>query len=446
MKSASPSAGPIRGLPRWFVPLWCTVMPVTSFVLIPSVQGTVPAYMMAFASAFFVVLSREPDGPKNFQRTPYFTVALLWAGIWLLLLCGSQIGHLVSNRHDFGEMLLINPDDTRVVFRSALFTQSLYLAACLCIALFFRFFFREEWMRYVFWGAWFLAIYGIYEWLYFLIFHQTGDFIVNRTYGHDGYSASWSQAIQVGPFTLLRIKSTYGEPSFFSAGVIPYLFLALEYNRRWLTAALAFCLIFSTSSSAYAALPAGLILYSLFRRKLSTSMLLAVILFAAAVATLYFVYPDTYNQMFTAKLNGENSSGQERQAVGQAFDDTVKTFTFMNRVFGIGFGYCYSGVFYAVPVNTGWIGMAVYLYALLKPVILLRPEHGNLALKVGAAALFFLFYISVSELFLPTTWMFLGLAYWRLDRQGYGRQIAHLGNTGPPAAGYLRPPAEDVQT
>ena len=89
----------------------------------------------------------------------------------------------------------------------------------------------------------------------------------------------------------------------------------------------------------------------------------------------------------------------------------------MNRLFGIGFGYYYGGVFFAVLVNTGWIGMIVYFYAFLKPVIFLRSDHGSLALKVGVATLFFLFYISVSELFLPTTWMFLGLAYWRLDQQ-----------------------------
>ena len=110
-------------------------------------------------------------------------------------------------------------------------------------------------MRYVFWGAWFLAIYGIYEWIFYLVFHQPGDFIVNRSYGDGLHTASWSQAIQLGPFSLLRIKSTFGEPSWFSAGVIPYLFLALEYKRRWLSAALLFCLIFSASTSAYVALP-----------------------------------------------------------------------------------------------------------------------------------------------------------------------------------------------
>ena len=98
----------------------------------------------------------------------------------------------------------------------------------------------------------------------------------------------------------------------------------------------------------------------------------------------------------------------------------------MNRLFGIGFGYYYGGVYYAILVNTGWIGMIVYCYAFLKPVIFLRSEHGALALKVGIATLFFLFYVSVSELFLPTTWMFLGLAYWRLDQQRQQRKVAKL--------------------
>src|SRR5580700_1438334 len=99
----------MKGLPFWFMPLWCTVMPVTSFLLIPSVQGTIPAYMLAFASAFFVLMSRN-DGQSSAQRCRYLAVALVVAGIWLLLFCGSQLGHLLSNRHDFGELSLINPN------------------------------------------------------------------------------------------------------------------------------------------------------------------------------------------------------------------------------------------------------------------------------------------------------------------------------------------------
>jgi hypothetical protein len=417
----------MKGFPGWFIPLWCTVMPLTSFLLVPAIQGTIPAYMLAFASVLFVVLSRSENGQTNIRRTRYVALALLIAGIWLLLVCGSQLAHLISNRHDFGDMFLINTEDTRVVFRTALFTQSLYFAACVFIALFFRFFFREEWMRYVLWGGWFLAIYGIYEWLFFLIFKHPGDFIVNRAYGDGTYSASWSQEVQIGPFNLLRIKSTFGEPSFFSAGVIPYLLLAQEYKRKWLSIALLFCLVFSTSTSAYLTLPVALGLQGLFQRKLSRAALITIILFGAAMATLYYVFPETYDQMFGAKLSGDNTSGQLRQEAGAAMQDEASTFSFMNRLFGIGFGYYYGGVFYAILVNTGWIGMIIYFYAFLKPVICLRPDHGALALKVGMAALFFLFYASVSELFLPTTWMFLGLAYWRLDQQSLEKKATACG-------------------
>ena len=422
----------MKGLPLWFIPVWCMVMPLTSFLLIPSVQGTIPAYVLAFVSAFFVILSRD-DAQPNIQRTRYLMVALAVAGTWLLLLCGSQLGHLLSDRRDFGDMFLIEPTDTSVVFRKTLFTQTLYLAACVCIALFFRFFFRADWMRYVLWGGWFLAIYGIYEWLFFLILKQPGDFLVNRTYGDELHTASWSQEIQIGPFDLLRIKSTFGEPSFFSAGVIPYLFLALEYKRKWLSAALLFCILFSTSSSAYLALPVALLLHSLFQRKLRPSIAVILLLFAGALATLYYAFPETYSAMFTDKLNAANESGEIHQAAAQAMHDTVKTFTFMNQLFGIGFGYFYGTVFNAVQVNAGWIGLIIYCYAFLKPAILLRPENGGLALKVGVAVLFLLYYINVSELFLPTTWMFLGLAYWRLDQQKLERKTAQIETIRAPA-------------
>src|ERR1700732_2170605 len=302
----------MKSLPSWFMAVWSVLMPLTSFLLIPSAQGTIPAYVLGFASVFLVILSREGGGPST-QQTRYFKVALMVAGIWLLLLCGSQLGHLVSNRHDFGDMFLNNPSDTRVVLRSVLFTQTLYLVACLCIALFFRFFFRAEWMRYVLWGGWFLAIYGIYEWLFFLIMGQPGDFLANRTYGEDLHTASWSQAIQLGPLNLLRIKSTFGEPSFFSAAVIPYLFLAVQNKRKWLSDALLFCLVFSTSTSSYIAFPFALMIYCLFQKKLNLSIAVIILLFAGAVATLYFVYPDTYDSMFTAKMSADNASGDIHQ-------------------------------------------------------------------------------------------------------------------------------------
>jgi hypothetical protein len=421
----------MKSLPVWMVAIWCVLMPLTSFLLIPSAQGTIPAYLLAFASVLLVTLSHN-GGQPSAQRTRYFTLMLLVAGLWVLLFCGSQLGLILSDRHDFGDVFLNSPSDTRVLFRTVLFTQTLYLAACLCIALFFRFFFRSEWMRYVLWGGWFLAIYGIYEWVFFLIFQQPGDFIANRTYGEDLRTGSWSQFIQLGPFSLLRIKSTFGEPSFFSAAVIPYLFLALQNKRKWLSAALLFCLVFSTSSSSYIAFPFALIIYCLFQRKLNVSIAIILLLFAGAFATLYFAFPDTYQSMFTAKLSGENDSGEIHRFAAETMNELVNSLSIANRVFGIGFGYFYGSVFTALLVNTGWIGLIVYSYAFLKPVFLLRADNGGLALRVAVATLFFLFYINVSELFLPTTWMFLGLAYWRLDQQALERRATKFGELRTP--------------
>src|SRR4029453_14259336 len=49
----------VNGLPRWFLPFWWTGMPVPSFLLIPRIQGTIPAYLLAFASAGLVLVSGE---------------------------------------------------------------------------------------------------------------------------------------------------------------------------------------------------------------------------------------------------------------------------------------------------------------------------------------------------------------------------------------------------
>src|SRR5258707_2747475 len=215
----------MKGIPDWFIALWCLLMPVTSFLVFGCSQGVIAAYVLAFISVGFVIFGRD-SGRPSLQRRRYISLAVAMGAIWLLLLCGSQLGHLVSDRHDFGDMFLNNPSDTRVVLRSVMFTQTLYLAACLCIALFFRFFFRAEWMRYVLWGGWFLAIYGIYEWLFFLIFKHPGDFIANRPFGDGANTPGWSQVVESGPFNPLRFKSTFGELSFSSTAVIPYLFLA----------------------------------------------------------------------------------------------------------------------------------------------------------------------------------------------------------------------------
>jgi hypothetical protein len=394
--------------------VWCVVMPVTGTLLIPSIQGTIPAYMMAFLSVLFV-FSRIQRGEISESVSRYAKSALGIFLIWLFFLVASQIGLMISNRHDFSGVNMIDAGDSKIIFRTSLFTQSLYLAACVLIALYFRCFFKESWMRYVFYGGYFLAGYGIYEWTYFLVFHQAGDFLVNRTFGESDHTASWSQGISFGSLHLLRIKSTLGEPTFFAGAVLPYLFLALDYRKVSLSCMLIFTALFSTSTACYIGLAACLFIKSFWTGRIKVSYLVMLFLVGAFLAGIATLFPDTFDNLFVQKFSGDNDSGKIRLEGITAVHDLLGTFSIPNWLFGIGFGYTYLSVFLGLLVNTGIVGLIVFLAFLLRPILFLPIQPKSEGLKLGLLAITILFSLSLSEMFLPTTWMFLGLCYRRLE-------------------------------
>lgn len=403
-----------------FMAVWCLVMPITSFLIVPSIQGTVPAYMMAFASVGLAFFRVDPYGVA--QKRKYFLSLAQILLLWTLLFCGSQLGHLMSSRTGFGDLLMVDGgDSTKVAFRGTLFTQSLYLGACVCIALYFRYFFREEWLKYVLWGGWLAAAYGVFEWTYFLLFKESGDFLVNREFVTNAKvsSGSWSQGITIGPFDLLRIKSTFGEPAFFSTAVIPYLLLALKFKRRALALALLFCTLFSTSTSAYLGLVVGLLAMLFLRKRLNLPILIVTVAVIAAFYVLTTVFPETFRALFTDKFSGENRSGEERWANFYTMLEQLSGFSLTTWLFGIGFGYSYYPMFQSALINAGVLGLAVYLIVFFKPILLLRNDARNIESKVGLLVICFIYAINVAESVIPTTWMFLGIAYWLLDTQGH---------------------------
>jgi hypothetical protein len=396
-----------------FVAVWLTLMPVNSFVLIPSIQGTTPAYLLAFCSLVLVVLPGYSAATPEVRRV-YFKAILCILLLWILNLCISQMVNLASPPSYLREATLINPDDTRAAFRSTLVTQSIYFAACISVFLFFRYQFQERWWKYVFWGAWLLAIYGVYEWVYFLVFQTPGDFIANRSYADT--PGSWSQTLNFNGVNLLRIKSTQGEPSFLSVVVLPYLYLAAEQRRRLLAAVLLFVAIFSTSTSAIFGLIFGAVVTAMFRRKFSWNDMMLVGCIATALAICYFRFPDVYANLFTDKLAGETQSGEARQFSVTGVIENFFGLPPLQWFSGVGFGYTYANVAISLLFNCGLSGLALFAFGFLFPVFRLPSNPRGIALKTGLAVMFFLFAISVAELFLPTTWMFLGLAYWQLSR------------------------------
>src|ERR1700736_1665474 len=248
-----------------FIAIWCLVMPITSLLVIPSIQGTTPAYILAFFSLFFFLVRLKTQGLDQKNRA-YLYFLLLVGLLWLGLLVGSQLGHIIDNRKDFNGDFLINDLDEKVLFRSALFTQSIYFAASILISLYFRLYFRPEWMKYVLMGGFLMAAYGVYEWMFFLIFKHPGDFVANRIYGED-HPGSWSQTVDFTGVSLLRIKSFFGEPSFYASAVLLYLITAIKHNRLFLVGLLAFNAFFSTSTSCYISLVVCLFFYVILSPK-----------------------------------------------------------------------------------------------------------------------------------------------------------------------------------
>lgn len=404
-----------------FIAIWCLVMPVTSLLVVPSIQGTTPAYILAFLSLIFVLIRFKTQG-LNQKNSDYSYFCLLGGLAWLLLLIASQAGHIIDNRQDFTGAFLVNDLDNKILFRTALFTQSIYLAACILIFLYFRFYFRDEWMKYVLRGGFLMAAYGVYEWTFFLIFKHPGDFVANRLYGVD-HPGSWSQTVDFAGLSLLRIKSFFGEPSFYSSAIILYLITAITYNKSWLIVLLAFNAFFSTSTSCYIAL----IICLLFHVILSPKGRLSGFIFLAAmilgIIALSQVYPDTFRGMFGDKISGDTESGHMRVESSLNTNQLFNSFSLMNWIFGIGFGYSYNQVSLSVLANTGIIGFLIYCFAFIKPIWCLPREGVYGSYKTCIFGLFFLFNLTLSELFLPTTWMFLGLAYNRLDEYNQRRRF-----------------------
>jgi len=307
------------------------------------------------------------------------------AVLWSILLVGSQLSDLVNPLNVQG-MFTIS-DETRLLLRASLFTQSIYLLACVMIALYFRYFFIEAWMKYVYWGAWFFAIYGLYDWAFYLVFHQSGDFLANRTFAGGDHPGSWSQTISFASLDLLRLKSCLGEPSFAAAVVIPYLLMAMEGRKRVLALLLLISALLTTSTTVYLGLGISLFLQTLWSRQSRWPVIAALAVVLLITFAISVIYPDTFRFLFTDKFSGDTDSGKGRlMNIGQ-YLDLFHDFNVLNWIFGVGFGYLYFSLGWSLTANTGILGDASFLYTLLKPAYLLPREKGSEWLKISMITL-----------------------------------------------------------
>lgn len=398
---------------------WSLVLPITSFLLIPSIQGTTPAYILALLAIPLATLI------KSLARKKYIKDISLIILLFVLLNTISQVG-LIFSLPNFSNLTLIDPEDDTLIFRSSMFTQSIYLLASISTFCFVKSFYKNRWNKFIFLGALLLAAYGIYEFLYYLMFRSNGDFISNRTFqsGNLLVSGSSFQILALGFLRIMRLKSLTGEPSMYAFTILPFWIFAIHENKSFTQIVLLITLVLSTSTTAIIGIMTYIITqmfylktYYFNRKKLLSFCFLFSIIFILIASNIDFCI-NTFNQLFVNKLTASDTSGTVRYGSFEANISFFCSSSIINQLFGIGFGYIRSmDMFSTLLVNNGIVGLLIFTFLFFYPVIKLKNTDKNIGLKSAIIVIYVTMMISVPEYSYLIIWLFLGIAYNQLSYQ-----------------------------
>lgn len=397
-----------RSLIDNFFRCWALVLPITSVLIFPAIQGTTPAYMMAFLSVPLIFFAARIKEVKQYLMLAFFIVV----GYITLNLC-SQFFLSLYGDMDLSSLPLVDPLSftQKFVLRPTLFTQTLYLTACILTFLFVYKWYRPSWDSYIFAGILILVTYGFYEVFYFWIRGTSGDFLSNRLF-NERYFGSSTQRIEIVGVSLLRMKSLTGEASMFAFTVLPYWVFSIHTKRYIITAVLTLALLFSTSTTAIL----GIITYVIiliFSRKIDwkyltaagSGLLLITIIKFEAVFSIF-------NDLILRKFSAASISGSVR--LSNLFDSLTFWWEapLPTKIFGLGFGYIRSTDFFStVLVNNGLIGLSIFLLIFIYPVLALGKSPKEFALKSALIVILITMLIAVTEYTYLPTWLFLGMSY-----------------------------------
>lgn len=389
---------------RYFA-MWSIVLPISSILVVPAVQGTTPGFCFAFFAIIFVPIVTRTRG------ICYLRGLLIALTIFTGLTIIGQLVVAVVGLKGIAELILVRSDDASIVLRSTLFTQSLYLIAVISTFFFVKQFYRPRWIPYILSGAVLLGVYGVYEVLFYALTGSHGDFASNRTFGETANSGSLFQTIALGPITLQRLKSLAGEPSMYALTALPYWVFALKTGYRKIAYFLLFTLILTTSTTAFLGIIIYMISDACYKRSLKPLLLTVTAVALAAAAG--WTYVKAWGQtMLIEKLALENQSGMDRFT-----DFSNSTIYWWHsswpvKLFGIGFGTIRSDdLLSTVLVNNGLIGIVLTTCIFFYPLSKLNTTNIEVGLKQICLICFVILMVSVSEYSYLSTWLFVGIAY-----------------------------------
>jgi hypothetical protein len=402
--------------------IWAFAMPVTSFLVVPSIQGTTIGYLMCFLSVPLVLLF----GGRARKSWMHFVGAAII--VWLLMFCTSQLADIMAPWDpDFTKVVLVDEKDPfTFIMRKSLFTQSLYVAAVVFYGAYVYHYYKPTWDQWLLAAITLFALYGMYEVAYYIVTGQPGDFISNRAFGDqfgqgivrsDGtVNGSSFQQIEIKGFPIQRLKALTGEPSMYAMSIFPFwVYFNATSRLRWPVWVIGISLIMSTSSTVLI----GYAVYWLIRvRKLGLNpvkALIAIFVLCIVAYILQDYIADLFKQMVTDKLDQKTESGSDRSLL---FLESLSLWLHaspLNQLFGIGFGYIRStDLFSTLLVNTGVIGTVFISGLMLYPAFRLDWDPRGMALRQCCAATWMMMMVSVPEFAYLAPWTLVAMAYVRV--------------------------------
>ncbi|MBB3969690.1 hypothetical protein [Mucilaginibacter phyllosphaerae] len=387
--------------------------PVTAFLLIPAIPSTTITTVFAGLMLLLIPLSSFKE-----EKT-WFAIELLYffSVLFVLSFC-SQFINLVSHLKLTNNLILINRNDfTKTFYRTSHLTQTLSLVVGFIIYTYVKYFSKETIINYIYWGLRLLCIYGLYEFCFYILTGQSGDFVVNRTFGDGEKSGSLFQTVSLGGLSLMRFKGYTGEPSMFVFTVFPFWVLSFGLKRTFDQYFLLGCLILSFSTTAYLSIMMFLTFWLIYKRQFQIfyylSIFIVIVCFILQLDRFQHLLDSIYNFVFAGKIQGHAASSRDRS---NAFNNHISFWASLNgfnQAFGIGFGYVRSTDFFStIIVNNGLIGFLVFTWFVLKNIWLKIPNRLlSICYKIGLFMVYLIMMATVPEFAYPSLWIYIGLGF-----------------------------------
>jgi hypothetical protein len=400
----------------YFSLLLLILCPITTILLL-NIQGSTPAFILIAVTFIFPLY-----GLTKYLR--YLSTILIIFFFHICFLILSLSGYIFSQPdlsavREIRQLFILGP------LRISHITQSVYFLMALSFACYIFYNFKSAMIKWSYIGILFLAIYGLYEFLFFAIFGFSGDFLSNRVFGdiiQGGQQVEYLNGSLVQNSLLfgdqfMRLKSLTGEPSMYSLTTVPFCIYAYKQKMNKIFFLLILTLFLSQSTTAIIGIIAGLIVIH-YKDNKYTILGIPCLLFFTTL--LYFTFDPFYfalNKLIFEKLSSD--SGVERWDLFIRHIEVIADGNLVRLFFGLGFGTLRStDMFSNITSNTGLLGLLTYSTVILLPVFMMKKCNDRVAIQAALVSIYVMEMLTVSEYSYLPPWFFIALGYVRWLRSG----------------------------